>query len=154
MMTGGGAYEQLNVTRVVAEAPPRSLAMLQGPYAFNPVFFWITFRPLTLLLFVAAAVATFRTSARRLVLTALAIDIAVILTTYLYFAPETGSILQVPYADKTDPHLLKRVTLWKNLNYVRLAAMFASSWILVKSYGLVMADSARTVTMANLNRVS
>ena len=150
MMTGGGAYEQLNVTRVVAEAPPRSLAMLQGPYGFNPVLFWITFRPLTLLLFIIAAIVTFRTPQRRLLLTALFIDICVILATYLYFAPETGSILSVPYADNTDPELLNRVNVWKNLNYIRLAAMLGACWILLRTYGLAVADSTGSLSKSRI----
>jgi hypothetical protein len=147
MMTGGGVYEQLNVTRVVAEAPPRSLAMLQGPYGFNPVLFWITFRPITLLLIVAAAIVTFKTPARRLVLTAFFIDVCVILSTYLYFAPETGSILSVPYADNANPELSDRVTLWKNLNYIRLGAMLTACWFMLKAYGVIVSNGPRPLSV-------
>lgn len=65
IMLGGGNYEQINVTHVVASAPPKSFAMMQGSYGFNPVKFWVIFRPLTILLFIVALVFNWKISEQR-----------------------------------------------------------------------------------------
>jgi hypothetical protein len=133
-MLGGGNYEQLNVTSTVASAPPKSFAMMQGPYGFNPVKFWVTFRPLTILLFLMSIVLNwhYSTIRRKLILVSFALDIAVILATYLYFAPETGVLMDVPYNDNlVNEDLLNRAQRWKNLNLVRLGGIYLSSLFLL-----------------------
>ncbi|MBL7876902.1 MAG: hypothetical protein JNL53_14635 [Cyclobacteriaceae bacterium] len=130
VMLGGGNYEQLNVTSLLASAPPESLAILQGPYGFNPVKFWVIFRPLTILLFLGAIIFNWRSTIRRkLLLTAFTIDCAITLSTFLYFAPETA-VLTAPdlYLDSTG---VTRIQLWKNLNWIRLGAFYAASLFLL-----------------------
>jgi hypothetical protein len=133
-MLGGGNYEQLNVTTLVTSAPPKSLYMLQGEFGFSPIKFWVLFRPLTILLFIVAIVANwkFSPSRRRLVLIAFAIDLATTVATFIYFAPETGVILGARYTpDSVDGSLLQKAQLWKNLNWIRLAAFYASGILLL-----------------------
>lgn len=134
IMLGGGNYEQINITHLVASAPPKSLAMLQGSYGFNPVKFWVIFRPLTILLFLAALVFNWRLSTRRknLLIVSFLIDCTITMATFLYFAPETGVIVAVKY-DSTyvDPDLHSRMQLWKNLNWLRLGAFYTSSILLL-----------------------
>lgn len=134
VMLGGGNYEQLNVTHTVASAPPKSLAMLQGPYGFNPVKFWAIFRPLTILLFIAALVFNWRVSTRRrkLLIVAFVIDWAVTLATFLYFAPETGIMVAAKYdSSAVDPILTGRLQLWESLNWLRLGGFYAASILLL-----------------------
>src|SRR5688572_28011886 len=54
ILLGGGNYEAINVSRVIASAPPKSLAILQGPYKFFPVPFWVLFHPISELFFILA----------------------------------------------------------------------------------------------------
>src|SRR6478736_593861 len=93
MMLGGGSYEQLTVTTVVTSAPPKSLYMLQGPFGFKPIIFWIIFRPITIILFLLAVVANWKNSRRKLLLFAFGIDLITTIATFTYFAPETGTIV-------------------------------------------------------------
>jgi hypothetical protein len=134
IMLGGGNYEQLNVTAMVTSAPPKSLYMLQGEYGFNPIKFWILFRPLTILLFLLALAANWRYSfaRRRLLLIAFAIDIATTVATYTYFAPQTEVILSAGYGtDLVDDILFQKAELWKNLNWVRLGAFYVGGILLL-----------------------
>jgi hypothetical protein len=135
-MLGGGNYEHLNVTTTVASAPPKSFAMLQGPYGFNPVKFWATFRPVTILLFIIAIIANwnFSSSRRKLMLYALALDVAVILSTFLYFAPATEIFVKAAFDENAiDNTLLQSARQWKNLNIIRLSGIYISSLLLLVS---------------------
>lgn len=136
IMLGGGNYEQLTITSLVSSAPPKSLAMLQGPYGFNPVKFWVTFRPLTILLFIVALFINWRVSTfrRKLLLFAFGIDWAITLSTFLYFAPETSVITSVKFESTTiDEILLERMQLWKNLNWIRLGGFYIGAILLLVS---------------------
>ncbi|MEQ1585966.1 MAG: hypothetical protein ABL895_08820 [Cyclobacteriaceae bacterium] len=136
IMLGGGNYEQLTITNLVASAPPKSLAMLQGPYGFNPVKFWVTFRPLTILLFIAALFFNWRVSSfrRKLLLFAFVIDCAVTLSTFLYFAPETGVIASAKYdSEVIDSDLFVRLQRWESLNWLRIGAFYTAGILLLLS---------------------
>ncbi len=134
IMLGGGSYEHMNVATVVASAPPKSLAMMQGVYGFNPVTFWVTFRPLTILLFVVAIISnwSFTTERRKLLLAAFALDIVVTLSTFLYFAPATEVLVSATYQENhIDEALFQKAQQLKNLNIFRLGAIYISSLLLL-----------------------
>jgi hypothetical protein len=134
IMLGGGNYEHLNVTPVITSAPPKSLSMLQGPFGFNPVKFWVTFRPLTILLFIAAIALNWKASRQRrnLLIISFLVDVAITITTFTYFAPEAGVIATAPFDNtRIDASLLKRAQLWKDLNLLRLLAFYTVGIILL-----------------------
>src|SRR5688572_19864188 len=133
ILLGGGNYETLNVSRVIASDPPRSLAMLQGPYKFFPVPFWVLFHPISELFFILALIFNWKLSSHRRKLLLFAFGGAVIIRvlTLLYFAPEAGVIANAPYSDTVDEVLKSRAQLWVNLNYVRLAADYGIAILLL-----------------------
>src|SRR6187551_3681175 len=87
IMLGGGNYEQLNVTHTITSDLPKSLSMMQGPYGFNPVKFWVIFRPITILLFILSLIFNWSISRarRNLLMVSFLIDIATTVATFLYF---------------------------------------------------------------------
>lgn len=131
MMLGGGIYEQLNITHKIASAPPHSFAMMQGPYGFHPIRFWVIFRPVTILLFLITLALLWKSDARKRVVSAFAIDVLITLATYGYFAPETGALTEVPFAETIDTALQQRAQRWETLNWARVAAFFAGCWLLL-----------------------
>ena len=134
IMLGGGCYEQLTVTNLVTSAPPKSLYMLQGPFGFKPMIFWIIFRPITIILFLLAIVANWKKSRRKLLLFAFGIDLITTIATFTYFAPETGAIVGATYhPDIIDPALFERAQLWKNLNWIRVTGFCIGSVVLLTS---------------------
>src|SRR6478736_3463892 len=111
IMLGGGCYEQLTVTNLVTSAPPKSLYMLQGPFGFKPMIFWIIFRPITIILFLITIITHWKYSLlrRKLLLFAFGVDMITTIATFAYFAPETGVIVGATYhPDVVDPLLFER----------------------------------------------
>lgn len=133
IMLGGGNYEQMNITKVIISAPPKSFAMLTGEYRFSPIAFWATFRPITILLFITALVLNWNVSPfkRKILIVSFSIDILVTIATFVYFAPEVGSMLASPMSGVVDPDLMERASLWHQLNYVRLGAFYLVAILLL-----------------------
>ncbi|HEV8514889.1 MAG TPA: hypothetical protein VGQ59_16505 [Cyclobacteriaceae bacterium] len=134
VMFGGGCYEQLTITNLVTSAPPKSLYILQGPYGFKPMIFWIIFRPITILLYLLTLIANWNYSVRRrkLLLLAFSIDLITTVATFTYFAPETGVIAGAAYhQDIINKALLERAQLWKNLNWLRISGFCVGSILLL-----------------------
>lgn len=133
ILLGGGNYETVNIVHRVASAPPKSLAMFQGPYRLFPVFFWAFFHPLTELLFVLALIFNWKVSMyrRKLLLIAFGGMVVLRIVTMLYFAPETGVITSVPFSDTVDPQLQERMQRWEFWNYLRLAVNYAIAVLLI-----------------------
>jgi hypothetical protein len=134
IMLGGGNYEQLTISNLVTSAPPKSLYILQGPYGFKPVIFWVIFRPITILLFVIALIANWSHSRpqRNFLLIAFGIDIINTIATFTYFAPETGIIASAKYDPSiVDQIQFQRAQLWKNLNWIRLGGFYLGSLLIL-----------------------
>jgi hypothetical protein len=70
IVIGGAVYEHIAVVPRWSVAPPSSLAMFQGPYGLNPAPFWQIIHPITLVFFIAALVANWKTQRRKLILIA------------------------------------------------------------------------------------
>jgi hypothetical protein len=142
ILLGGGNYEAINVTSVVAKAPPKSLSMLQGPYGFRPMWFWIIFHTLTEILFVIALIFNWRISLfrRRMILGCFAGLIIVRIMTRMYFAPETGVIASAPFSDSIDPVLQQRTQLWQSLNFLRLFAYYVIGVLLLITVSKISVD--------------
>ncbi|MFN8342794.1 MAG: hypothetical protein U0V64_14115 [Cyclobacteriaceae bacterium] len=126
---GGGNYEHINVTRIVSLEPPRTMAMLQGPFGFTPRYFWMLFHPLTTLFFVLALAFNWKAvpARRRLLVAAFTIHVLVSIATFAYFAPETGKIAAVPFSDTVDAAAQALARRWANLNLVRLLAYYLAA---------------------------
>lgn len=134
ILLGGGNYEQLNVTNLVCSAPPKSLYILQGPYGFKPMFFWVIFRPITILLFVFSLVVNWKYSLirRNIILGAFLLDVIITIATFTYFAPQTAVIAGAQYDPSlTDQAQFQQAQLWKNLNWVRLGGFYAGGLLLL-----------------------
>lgn len=131
VMLGGGTYEHLNVTTKVLSSPPDSLAILHGPFALNPVKFWATFRPLTILLFIGSLALHWKTPVRKLLLIAFIVDCLITLSTFMYFAPETIIIASADPNGSIMPEVLNRMKMWENLNWLRLLAFYFVSVLLL-----------------------
>lgn len=134
IMLGGGNYEQLTITNLVTSAPPKSLYILLGPYGFKPIAFWVLFRPITILLFIITLITNWnhKYSRRNLLLIAFGVDLLTTIATFAYFAPETGAIANAEYDPSiVDEMQFQRAQLWKNLNWVRLAAFYLGGLLLL-----------------------
>ena len=81
---GAQLFALVVVAGPVAEAPPRSFAIFEGPYGYDSSGFWNTVPTITLVLFLAALVANWKNGRRTLLLVALAMFvIAGVVATFL-----------------------------------------------------------------------
>lgn len=126
ILLGGGNYEAINITPKIVKAVPQSLSMLQGPYGFSPIKFWVVFHPLAELLLILALIFNWRVSTyrRKILVPVMVVVILIHLATLTYFAPETGVIASATYSDSIDPTLTARAQRWESLNYLRLAGYY------------------------------
>lgn len=127
IMLGGGNYEHLNVTAKVIRDMPDSLAMMKGDYGFNPIRFWVIFRPLTILLFLIAIYLHWKADSikRNALLFAFGIDCIITLSTFLYFAPETELLMNaVKNESLFNQNIAEKFQQWELLNKFRLAGFY------------------------------
>ena len=96
----------------IAEAPPRSFAILEGKYGYDSSAFWSTVPPITGLLFIVALIANWKTSRRALLLAAFGLFIIGGLIAGMLLEPEFAAITAAGYSDKVDPALQSRAASW------------------------------------------
>ena len=108
LQVGAQLFAILVVVRTVISAPPRSFAMFQGPYGYDSSPFWNTVPMVTLLLFIAALVANWRTARRNLLLVALALFVGGGVVAGVVVEPEFASLMAAGYRDVVDPALQER----------------------------------------------
>ena len=96
----------------IAEAPPRSFAILEGQYRYDSSAFWGTVPPVTGLLFITALIANWNTPRRMLVLASFALFLIGGLIAGLLLEPEFATITAAGYSDKVDPALRSRAASW------------------------------------------
>ncbi len=115
---GAQLYALVVVAGTVAEAPPRSFAMLQGEYGYNSSGFWNTVPPITAILFVVALVANWKSGRRKLLLFALAMFLIGGLVAGFFVEPVFAEMLAIGYSDKLDPALQARAAEWYALDWM------------------------------------
>lgn len=133
IVIGGAVYEHIAVVPRWAVAPPSSLAMFQGPYGLNPAPFWQIIHPVTLVFFIAALVANWKTQRRKFILITFSGYILVLVITAFYFVPELLSITGTPFSDTSDPDLTRRASNWETFSLIRLTFLIGLAITLLTS---------------------
>jgi hypothetical protein len=96
----------------IAEAPPRSLAILEGEYGYDSSAFWSTVPPVTGLLFIIALVANWKTPRRTHLLASFGLFLIAGVAAGVLLEPEFAAITATGYSDKVDPALQSRAAKW------------------------------------------
>jgi hypothetical protein len=137
-MNGAQVFETALIVPAWTAAPPASLKLFHEPYRLDFKTFWISFHTLHELTFLAAIVACWKLKdVRRPLLTLFMAHMAVRIWTVAYFAPTIIAFQKLPPSAGVDPSLAARAALWKDLNYLRVAAFFAISLALLPLIGRV-----------------
>ena len=118
------------VVGTITEAPPRSFAILEGPYRYDSSAFWDVVPMITGLLFLIAVIANWTNSRRWLLLTAFALFVLAGLLAGLFLEPEFASMIATGYADTVDPVLQSRAAQWYALDW--------SVWVVGLASGLLL----------------
>jgi hypothetical protein len=100
------------VVSTIAEAPPRSLAILEGDYRYDSSGFWNTVPPITGILFILALVANWKTARRTLLIVAFALFVVAGVVAGAFLEPQFAAITANGYSDKVDAALQSRAAAW------------------------------------------
>jgi hypothetical protein len=112
IQVGAQLFAILVIVRTVIAAPPRSFAIFQGEYGYDSGFFWEIVPPITMLLFVVALAANWKTTRRGLLFLALALFLAGGAIAGVFLEPRFAEFLAIGYSDAVDPALQARAATW------------------------------------------
>ena len=112
IQTGAQLFAVSIVASTVAEAPPRSFAMLQGEYGYNSSSFWDIVPPITFLLFIIALITNWNTQRQKLILFALTLFIIAGIVAGFFLEPLFADIIKGGYGDQVDPTLQVQAQRW------------------------------------------
>lgn len=130
------------IARVVQSAPPRSFAILEGPYRYDSSAFWQTVPPITAILFLVALIGNWNTDRRRLLLGAFTLFLIGGAIAGVYLEPMFGKIIAIGYRDAVDPDLQARAATWY--------AMDCGVWVFGLAAGIALLCAlARPATAAD-----
>ena len=118
------------VARVVQSAPPRSFAILEGPYRYDSSAFWNIVPPITAVLFLVALIANWKTVRRKLLLAAFSLFIIGGVVAGVYLEPMFANMIAIGYRDMVDPALQARAATWY--------AMDCAVWLLGLAAGITL----------------
>ena len=114
---GAQLFALIVVARTVAQAPPRSFAMLQGEYGYNSSVFWETVPLITFVTLLIALVSNWKTRRRNLLLLALAMFIIAGLMAGILLEPIFDELKATGYRDEIDPIMQARAATWYALDW-------------------------------------
>ena len=130
LQVGAQLFAIAVIVRVVQSAPPRSFAILEGPYRYDSSAFWQVVPTTTAVLFPIALIGNWKTNRRRLILGAFALFVISGLIAGLYLEPTFARMIAIGYRDIVDPDLQARATTWY--------AMDCGMWLLGLAAGIIL----------------
>jgi hypothetical protein len=119
------------VADTLAQAPPRSFAILEGQYRYDSSAFWGTVPPITGLLYILALVANWKTRRRMLLLASFALFVIGGVVAGLLLEPEFASISAAGYSDTIDPALQSRAARWLAFDWAVWGISLAAGIVLL-----------------------
>ena len=126
-MNGAQIFETAVLVPKWTASPPGSFGLFRGPYAIDLKTFWIAAHSVHEVSMLAAIVLCWKLDVRNVLLCVLCLHFLVRVWTLTYFAPEIISFQRIAETGEVALDLVRRVTLWKWLNGVRVAAFVALS---------------------------
>ena len=112
MQIGAQLFALSVVVSTIAEAPPRSFAILEGDYRYDSSPFWGTVPPITGLLFIVALIANWKTPRRTLLIASFVLFLIGGLLAGLLVEPEFDAMVATGYSDKVVPARQGRAPTW------------------------------------------
>lgn len=128
LMNGAQVFETAVVVPKWTADPPESFQLLAGKYGLDLKTFWITFHSIHEITFILAIVFCWKLEpVRSWLLILFGIHFAVRAWTLAYFAPNIIEFQRIANTSESGMDLLNRVSLWRTLNYIRVAVFIAVS---------------------------
>jgi hypothetical protein len=136
IQVGAQLFAVVIVVGTVAEAPPRSLAMLSGEYGYNSGPFWDVMPIVTSVLLLVALATNWKTPRRRLLIGATVAFIVAGLFSAFVMAPVQAEVVSAGYSDAVDEGLRARAAWWHTLDWM--------SWALALVVGVLLSVGLAT----------
>lgn len=128
LMNGAQIFETAVIVPKWTASPPDSFGIFKEPYGLDLKTFWIVIHSIHEITFIMAIAFCWKIDfARNWLLILFAIHFAVRVWTLAYFAPNIIEFQKIANSASTGIDLMKRVSLWKTLNYIRVGVFIAVS---------------------------
>lgn len=129
LMNGAQIFETAAVVPKWSASPPESFALIRGPHGINLKAFWIIFHSIHEITFFIALYFCWKIDpVKNWLLLLLGIHFAVRVWTLVYFAPNIIEFQKISTDDSiTYDDLTAKTTLWRSLNYIRVAIFIGVS---------------------------
>lgn len=122
LMNGAQIFETAVVVPKWTAAPTESFHLFKGKYGLDFKGFWIAAHSLHEITFILAIIFCWKIDpVRNWLLILFAIHFAVRIWTLAYFAPNIIEFQRIANSADTGVDLSSRASLWRNLNYLRVA---------------------------------
>jgi len=122
VLIGADIFGQIVISPVVLSAPPASLAIFQGEYAYNSTVFWQPANMVALALLIVALIANWNTPRRALLVGWFVGSVAITVISLGFIFPEYGAIVSTPFDSLVDPALVQRGADWRLIAFLRMIA--------------------------------
>lgn len=127
VMNGAQIFETFVIIPKWTAFPPNSFHYFKGEYGLDLKAFWVTIHTIHEITFLTAIILCWNLDIRNSLLILFAIHFAVRIWTILFFAPQLISFQKTANTNEPIPNIKRKATLWKNLNYLRVAIFIAVS---------------------------
>ena len=120
VLVGADIFGQIVISPVVLSAPPASLSIFQGDYAYDSTVFWQPANMVALALLVLGLAVNWNSPRRNLLISWLIGSITVTLVSLGYIFPEYGAIVSTSFSNTVDPELVSRGAQWQVISFTRM----------------------------------
>nr|WP_294950494.1 transposase [uncultured Mucilaginibacter sp.] len=128
LMNGAQLFETLVIVPKWTACAPDSFQMFKGKYGLDLKTFWIAMHSVHEVTFLLAIGFCWQMDAvRNALLVLFGVHFAIRVWTLVYFAPNIISFQKTANTGTYEGNLLSRVSLWKNLNLIRVGLFIAVS---------------------------
>lgn len=129
LMNGAQIFETVAVVPKWSASPPESFALISGPYGIDLKKFWIILHSIHEITFFIALYFCWKIDpVRNWLLLLLGIHVAVRVWTLFYFAPNIIEFQKISTENSyAHSDLVAKTTMWRSLNYLRVAIFIGVS---------------------------
>ena len=117
MQLGAQMFAITMVASKLVSAPPKSLAMVEGPFGYDSRAFWEVMPMATAILMLVALISNWRTTRRWLIAASIGLFILGGMLAGMLVEPEFAAIAGGGYRDMVDPALVERGKRWLTLDW-------------------------------------
>ena len=120
VLVGADIFGQIVISPVVLSAPPASLSIFQGEYAYNSTIFWKPANMIALGLLILSIVANWKSPRRNLLISWFVGSIVVTIVSLSFIFPEYMAIVSTSFTTTIDPELVARGSQWQMIAFFRM----------------------------------